>query len=496
MTGESDGVARPARALVILAMLSAGLAGCVPSNDPAAVLPQQTLRIGFGLTSGSGNQAGLRQVVTTISTEGLLHFGWDGRPLARLAESWHLSPDGLTLRVRLHPNASFHDGSPATAPILRDILAAELPEYMGSAFEDVRAIHAASDGELVFELTRRSTFLLESLDGGLRSPKDRSAGTGPFRLAQQEAGGAEMVRYEAYYRGAPLLNHVVLRPYTSVRSAWADMLRGEVDMLYEVGVDAIDFMQPTSAVRVFSVPRPYVTALIFNMRRPAFTDAAFRRALNSAIDRDVLVADALNGYGTPAVSPVWPLNWAYDATAPHFTYAPEVVSSEPPGRPHFTVLYTEPSHERLALMLQRQLRAVGVEIAFERAALDEAFARVSSGNFDAWLVDANGGPTMVRAYWFWYSGENFNYGKFSSAQVDRALDAVRLAPDDASYRAAVAAFQRALVEDPPALFLAWGERARAVSTRFEVPDEQGRDIFPATLRLWRPAAGNATVPSN
>jgi hypothetical protein len=42
-----------------------------------------------------------------------------------------------------------------------------------------------------------------------------------------------------------------------------------------------------------------------------------------------------------------------------------------------------------------------------------------------------------------------------------------------------------MVDDPPAIFLAWSERARAISTRFDVPVEPGRDIL-STLRLWRP----------
>ena len=46
-----------------------------------------------------------------------------------------------------------------------------------------------------------------------------------------------------------------------------------------------------------------------------------------------------------------------------------------------------------------------------------------------------------------------------------------------AYKAGVAAFQRAILDDPPAIFLAWSERARAVSTRFDVPVEPERDIL-------------------
>ena len=72
--------------------------------------------------------------------------------------------------------------------------------------------------------------------------------------------------------------------------------------------------------------------------------------------------------------------------------------------------------------------------------------------------------------------------------VDAALDTIRGARSDDEYRQGVADFQRSIVADPPAIFLAWDERARAVSNRFDVPVEQGVDILGA-LRLWRPVAG-------
>jgi len=79
------------------------------------------------------------------------------------------------------------------------------------------------------------------------------------------------------------------------------------------------------------------------------------------------------------------------------------------------------------------------------------------------------------------------------ARHDAALDRVRHAANDDEYRAGVAAFQRAMIDDPPAIFLAWSQRARAVSSRFEVPVEPGRDVL-GTLRLWRPAADKQTSP--
>jgi hypothetical protein len=72
---------------------------------------------------------------------------------------------------------------------------------------------------------------------------------------------------------------------------------------------------------------------------------------------------------------------------------------------------------------------------------------------------------------------------------------VRAAASDDEYRAGVAQFQKLTFDDPPAIYLAWGERSRAISKRFDVPVEPGRDVL-STLRLWKPVAGAQTASRN
>ena len=37
-----------------------------------------------------------------------------------------------------------------------------------------------------------------------------------------------------YYLGRPTIDRIVVTSYPSVRTAWAELLRGNIDMLYEV----------------------------------------------------------------------------------------------------------------------------------------------------------------------------------------------------------------------------------------------------------------------
>ncbi len=434
---------------------------------------------------------GISQAARNVALEGLLRPSSAGRPQTWLADGWSLSDDGLTLHVRLKPNVHFHDGQPLTADTVRAVLASQLETNLGPAAGDIRTITAVSPLDLAITMHRRSNFVLEALDVGISAPGNRLAGTGPFSAGPPAPDGAiTMQAYDTYREGAPLLAGVTFSPYTSVRAAWADLLRGEVDMLYEVGIDALDSLESSTRVRVFTHPRSYVYQLILNVRRPELRDPAVRRLLNAAVDRDAIVRDVLAGHGRPADGPVVPGHWAHDPASPRFTYAPTVL----PNPLRIVCLFGDTSLERLAVALQRQLQAVGVEMTLEHVTVDRIYDRVSRGDFDAILADVAAGPTLVRPLWFWYSGAQFNWGGYSNPDVDRALDQVRAAPDDDAYRKGVAAFERAIVADPPAVFIAWSERARAVSTAFEVPAEPGRDVL-GSLRLWRRAAQDAAPGS-
>jgi len=486
--------------ITAVAALLIAVAGCAQSNGAAPNRPGTTLSIGLGFGSPVEQNltAAFQRVVRNQSLEGLVYFERDGRPRPWLAEGWSSSTDGLTLRLKLRPGVTFHDGQSVTPSHVRDILEKSLPEYLGPAFRDIERIRVSDPDAIEFSLRRRSTFLLEGLDVLIEQSGDTpSIGTGPFHVTNRTSDEVEMQANENYHDGKPEIDRIVLKPYTSSRSAWADMLRGRVDMLYEVGIDALDSLESATQVKIFAFQRPYAYLLILNVRKPDLQDKGLRRALNSAIDRDALVAEALNNHGTPADGPIWPSHWAYRPDLPRFSFAPRPV--RPASRPlRVTCLFNDASHERIeriGLTIQRQLRAVGVELELQRVSTDQIFGRLQSGDFDAVLADAQLGPTLRPLYQFWHSGGPYNWGGFSRPEVDAAFDQVRSASDDSAYQAAVATVQRAIIDDPPAIFLAWGERLRAVSIRFDVHEEPGRDIL-STLGLWRPAAGSQLSSRN
>ena len=226
--------------------------------------------------------------------------------------------------------------------------------------------------------------------------------------------------------------------------------------LSRADVGAIDV--PNVGYRVAAC---YAHLVLLNVRRPYLGDPQFRRDLNAAIDREALVRDVLKGHGTPAQGASWPGHWAHSTDVPRLQYKPRRLASPQRG---LTLLFVDPSHERLALSIQKQLQAIGIDPVLELLPEKQVFARLGAGDFDAALGDVVHGPNMVRPSLFWHTGGPYNFGHYSNKQVDAALDSIGHAVDDAAYKTGVAAFQRAIVDDPPAIFLSWRERARGQHT--------------------------------
>jgi peptide/nickel transport system substrate-binding protein len=476
--------------------LLAATLGCGRAGPPAATSSQPVvLRIGVGNVASGNPQAGLRQVANNQSFEGLVRFGPDGRPRPWLAKSWQISSDRLSMTLDLRPEAKFHDGSPADAHTIAEALQTTLPTFMGPVFEDIKGVESSGDGrQIIITFKRPSPFLLETLEATIRKPGAQTVGTGPFMSAGATSAN-EMRSNPDYYLGRPIIDRIVVTSYPTMRSAWADMLRNNIDMLYEVGAEAAPSMRDATTISTFAFTRPYQYMVLINGRLPKFRPPAVRRALNSAIDRAEVVREGFDGQAIAADGLVWPQNWAFNPTVPRVKFDPESAAKIFKSGPALTFTCLVPTdYERVALVVQRQLAAVGVTMKVEATTPDKAFQALRTPTYEAVLADPVGGPSLWRTYQPWHSGSE-SLGMVGSPRLDSALDTVRAAASDDDYRAAVEKLQRLTFDDPPAIYLAWGQRSRAISKRFDVPVEPGRDIL-STLRLWKPAAGAQTASRN
>lgn len=479
------------------------------SPEPQTALPRNELTIGVPEGSVASAEIGVRELINTLTLEGLTQVDVDGRALPRLAEKWNWEQDGLRLRLHLRPGVKFHDGTALgpeiAAKIVREAASRPANRALYPSLNDITDVREDADRELVIDLSQRSALLPEDLQFPLAIRNgSEELGTGAYRVASRESGQVVLEGFNEYHRGAPKIRRLVLSPFDTIRTAWTSLLRGDVDMVTDVPGEAVEFVQ-NDDVEVISFARRYQFLVAFNSSRPPFTSLTVRRALNVAVDREALIKNVLQGHGVAATGPFWPKHWAYDASiAPSGfdrTFATSLLdraglepgssggASEIPGaRMRFTCLMPADFNvlERIALDLQKQLYDIGVDMQFQVVPIEEYDARIRTGRFDAVLIDLISGPTLSRPYVFWGSARRFkglNVFGYENVEADRLFELLRTSTNEAAVRSAVSRLQRVLLDDPPALFLAWNERTRAVRRDFRIVYEEDQDpLF--TIRQW------------
>lgn len=478
------------------------------ARTPAAE-PDATLRIGVRETDEAGGV-----IRSFLFAEGLLAIDWQGRPIPRLASDWAWEKSGRALRVRLRPGIRFHDDTPLTASAAIEIIRQQIAKdakKKARGFEAVDAIEAVDDRTILFHLSRPDGFFPSALAGlSIVDERKPNVGTGPFRLVAdpRDPSRLEAVRNPTYYRGLPDIESIQVISYPTPRASWVGLMRSDVDMALDISKESVEFLEGAARFAIYPSIQPYYIPLVFNIRNPVLARVEVRRAIAEAIDRKEIVSQAMRkrGQAADADDPVWPMHWAYSYNSAALRYPFNISAARVrldaaglPMRPAAPgqrasrfqlkcMFYNvDPQFERIALLLQRQLAAVGIDLVLEGLNGSEMTTRLQAGHFDSYLFQLTSGRDVSWVYRFWHSPhgalgpvmQNTGY-----RGADDVLDRLRQArdEDENDIRRAVADVRQRFYDDVPAVFLAWAETTRALDKRFNFGDTSDPDILG---NMWR-----------
>lgn len=493
--------------LACAAGLGMALTACRVQPSGSTVTTPVVLRVGIAQPVGvPSTAAAVSQVARRLTFATLVTVGPDSTILPGLASQFEVSPDGRRWRFTLRPDLRFTDGSPLDAPAVAAILNQIMEgSDLGPGLQDITRVEAQDAHTLVIDLRTHSSLLPEALAVvSIERLGADQATAGPFERVSSQGDFTTLTAFAAYYRGRPHIDRVELRGYPSSRSAWVALMRDEIDFLYDVPTDATEFVEASNQIQSFSFLRSFVQLLGFNVAHPFLNDARVRRAIALAIDRRAIIDQAFAGRATPALGAVWLRHWAHEAKAgqedhPDLERARALLQAaggmhrRTSGRtaPLWQVACLLPAgypvFERTALVLQRQLLEVGIDLRPEVLPVGELTERLAEGRFETYLFEQATGLGMYLPYLFWHSpGTVAPLIKHGYTGADTALDRTLRAHDRAALETAIREFQQAMTDDPPAVFLAWTQTSRAVRRRFEIPDEPDRDVF-ASLPQWQVA---------
>ena len=153
-----------------------------------------------------------------------------------------------------------------------------------------------------------------------------------------------------------------------------------------------------------------------------------------------------------ADGPIWPLHWAFRPPEARYGFAPEraaerleragfrlrAPASADAPRSRFTIrclFWSEDAqYERIALMIERQLFDIGIDVTLEPVTLQQLRTRVAEGDFDTFLIRTNASRALDITYRFWRSAGEAPMQRSGYTGADELLDALQRSTSDEEVR--------------------------------------------------------------
>ncbi|NLT58124.1 MAG: hypothetical protein GXX99_04090 [Clostridiales bacterium] len=471
-----------AMALLILLLLTAGCDRSTPVGvtvdgqpaDPVAPEPVREVVLPYSRAESldpihTGNRMNLE--LCALIYDPLVRLDGAFCPQPALAERVEVAGNTVTLHLRAE--VYFHNGKRFSAEdVLYSLEAARQAGNYTARLAELEQIEVL-DGQTVRLTLSRENGLFAAL---LQIPMlpARTAGE-PF----EPVGTGRYILYAAqgllqanagWYGGAQPLSEIHLFDTPDAEAAGFAFELGSIGLLTQPPAE-------TAGLR-----KGYVTnRLVFlgvNPKAAALHSAPLRQALSSGLSRSALLGENLMKGGYAVLSPLNPRWYLFDATAAgrHSALEPEAllqaagygeldgeglrVAALPGGRTQrlsVRLLCNSAVSGRVGLAagIAGQLRACGYEVLVREVGAAEYFSLVEKGDFDLYIGELRLLPDMDLSALVG-SGGRLNYGGFSSADVDGALLALRLA-DEAGRPEAASRLAAALDDELPIIPLYYEE---------------------------------------
>ena len=436
-------------------------------------------------------------------------------PKPDLAESWKVSPDGLTYTFKLRSNVAFHDGTPLTS---KDVKASfdrirNPPEGIVSIrqalFEGIAGIEAPDPTTVVIKLKAVDASILDSialpynciysaakLEKDANFPAKNVLGSGPFVFVEHRPGSHWLgKRFDGYWdKGKPYMEG--FRAVFIKSSAVVNALQGGQIQAEFRSISPGERVQLLSSLkdRIVVQESPWVCKidLLFNTEAKPFDDHRIRLALSMAVDRwggseGLSKATIVKPVGGPLL-PGSPLALKPEdlAALPGFgrdaeksrAEAKRLLAEAGASNLKFKLVNRNVSHPftPVGVFLIDQWRRIGIAVEHLQLDVSPQKITIASGEYqvavDAFCADSDDPKPLLLPY---LSKERSprNVTRNKNPELDAVYDRFNSATDPAQRAALALEMQRMIISAANSVPVIWYSRIVA-----HIPQMKGWKITP------------------
>ena len=415
---------------------------------PTTSEPESGFEPAYGWGAGEHVHEPLIQSTLTTTTKDL-------KIEKDLATDYQASPDGLTWTVTIRDDVAFTDGEPLTAEDVAFTYNHCKEKSTVNDFTMLDKAVAVDDKTVEFHMTRAFSIWPYTMAVVGIIPEhaydenygQNPVGSGRYIMKQWDKG--QQVIFEAnpdYYGEKPKIKKVTVL-FMEEDAALAAAMAGKVDVAHTAASYSDQQIEGYSLLAVQTVDnRGFNLPSIEPQEKDGITygnaftaDVNVRRAINIGIDREEMIENVLNGYGTQAYSVCDKMPWYnsqcevdYDQeearrllTEAGWVEGKDGIREKDGKRAVFTLMFSTGDSVRQALAedAANQLKEIGIEVKTEGVGWDVAYDRAQSEP----LMWGWGAHTPMELYNIYHSLEGrgigqAEYSPYSNGQVDQYMD--------------------------------------------------------------------------
>lgn len=358
--------------------------------------------------------------------EGLIKYSKDSTKLEpSLAESWDVSPDGLTYTFHLKKGVKFQDGTDFNADAVKFNVERQLDPkvtkdmtYASFVYGSVKDVQVVDANTVKINLKTPSTPFLSNLAMSLGAPivspkalqdnnnnvNEHPVGTGPYTFVSWTKGQNVVLKRNDNYWGTKAVTTNVIFKFIADNSARVVALNnGEADIIDGIDATVVKQIQD-SGNKIYEAPGMNINYMAYNTSKAPFNDVKVRTAISQAVNVPELVKSLYQGYAEPATSVMPNFMPGFDASIKQVSFdqaaAKAALTAAGVTSLHI-ITYTNPrpyntaNGQALAEAIQGYLKNVGVTAKIDAFDWTTYKQKVKAGDYDVcfygWTGD-NGDP--------------------------------------------------------------------------------------------------------
>jgi len=399
----------------------------------------------------------------------LFRLNTDFEVVPDLAESWSQpSPEEWVIKIK--EGVLFHDGTEMTSEDVKYSLdrSREMPKVQ-QVLSEVNSVEVVDTytvkittnsafAPFLYTLVHAGTSIVPKAyaesDDNFASP----VGSGPYTFVEWVSGDRVVLAKNDAYFDADNMGQsaqITFKVIPEGTSRTIALETGEVDVVDELPTMDISKVEDASDLTLYQKPSTRINFFAMNTEKAPFDNILVRQALNYAVDKEAIIAVALDGAGVQADSVLAPSFLGYKKGP--YSYDPEqakalLVEAGYPDGFEMSIMTSGDERKRIAEIIQANFMDIGVTASIEMLEwgtfIDSILKGLEESLVLGWTSNPDPDATLTPIF---YSGNigGMNFSRINDPKLDSLLKAGREELDLAGRAEIYGEFHTYVMEQAP-----------------------------------------------